>query len=927
MNSHQLSKIVFRHFVEICAGGAGILSLISWVGWHVQYLKVSAFGTEYVPMAPSTAWAMILLCCCLYVFNKHSTNSSARYYCYAATLGVGTISLVIGSQFLLGFEIPLERWITPAAPQMGNHPIGRMSPLTAAAFLCAVFAILLEMPPFDRRWFTKQITSFSSLLVFLIGISVILSYVWGTPLLYHSQTIPMALPTAIAFVFLGMGIFYTAWRKNSDFCPKTKSRGNSLPIIDGATYSQIVVRDITERKLIENQLRQSVERQRLYFEQSSLAVIEWNPTFCVERWNPAAERIFGYKAEEAIGQYATFMVPPDDQDEVKRLLMNLAVKQDSLASTNKNQTKDGRTIICRWNNTPLADTEGKFIGAVSICEEITEHKMLEDELERLAAVVRNCNELVSIATPEGKMIFLNEPGCKMLGIEQYNVSRHFLAEFVADDLRETVENMILPALLQGETWKGELKYRNLKTNKFFDAQTTFFGIRDPLSQKPLYLANISLDITERKRVEAALHEKDRKLQLFAENVSDFIWTINFSGKATFVSPSVKQLLGYEPEEFRRFTFKDYLTPASAQFALNRLEKAVAMMRPGQILESDTFEAEYRRKDGSLLWTEVHCNGMYDEKGVLIGVQGITRDISKRKQAEELLKASERRHRLFAENANAILWEMDFSGRYTYLSPSIKRQLGYSPEEGLQFEFGQTMTNSSAESARQFLAEAIDAYQNGRPIAKGYYEGEYYRKDGSKVWMGVHYSAMHDEAGKAIGMQGVAIDISDKKRIEAELMFKNVLLRTQQEVSIDGILAADGDNKVILRNQRFNEMWQMPPDISVTEDDMAVLHTGLAIVAEPEAFLERVLYLYDHRTEKSRDEVVMKDGRVLDRYSAPMFGPDDQYYGRVWFFRDVTDRKQAEETLRKSEELYRKFFENMTDGYPKHDFDPMIPHQI
>jgi PAS domain S-box-containing protein len=644
-----------------------------------------------------------------------------------------------------------------------------------------------------------------------------------------------------------------------------------------------------------------------------MAIIEWDAVFRVKKWNPAAERIFGYTAEEAIGQYATFLVPPDGRDALKEVLTNLAFRHGNLSSTNNNRTKDDRTIVCRWNNTPLTDEENKFIGAISLCEEITEHKKMEEELEQLAAVVRNCSELVGIADPEGRMVFLNDPGCEMLGIDRYNVSRYSIADVVADHLRETVEETILPSLLQGDTWKGELRYRNLKTGKTFDAQSTIFSIQDPLCKQPLYFANISLDITERKRAEAALREKDRKLQLFAENVSDFIWSINFSGKATYVGPSVKRLLGYEPEEFSRFTFKDYMVPASAQLTMSRLEQAIAQMKPGTILEPDTFEAEYRRKDGSLLWAEVHANGMYDENGVLMGIQGITRDISKRKQAEEALKASERRHRLFAENANGILWEMDTAGRYTYLSPSIKQFLGYTPEEALGFSLGSTMTPASAAAVKVRFQEVLDAYRQGKTISKGYFEGEQFRKDGSKFWFGVHYSTMCDEAGKLIGFQGISIDISPRKRIEDELKFKNVLLQTQQEVSLDGILAADADNKVILRNQRFNEMWQMPPEISITDDDTTVLHTGLAIVAEPEAFLERVLYLYEHRNEKSRDEIKMKDGRIFDRYTAPMIGSDGQYYGRIWFFRDITDRTQAEESLRASEERYRKYFENITLG--------------
>jgi PAS domain S-box-containing protein len=656
-------------------------------------------------------------------------------------------------------------------------------------------------------------------------------------------------------------------------------------------FRRIFRREKTAHQNVEEELRKVIEKQRLFIEQSSMALIEWDNLFRLTHWNPAAERIFGYKAEEAIGQYVTFLVPPGDQADLKRILMGLILKQDRLSSTIKNRTKDGKTIVCRWYNTPLTDKAGKFLGAVSLCEEITEYKKMEEELERLAAVVRNCSELVNIATIEGNMIFLNESGCKMLGINSHDTSMYSLTDFIADGaMKEQFEKDILPILLRGETWRGEMQYRNRMTGKNVDVQATIFGILAPAANKPLYVANISLDITERKQAEAALREKDRKLQLFLENTSDMIWTINFSGKATYVSPSVANLLGYTPEEFSRFTFKDYMKPASAQFAMNRLLQAIADNQPGKILEADTFEIEYIRKDGSLLWTEVHTNGIYDDQGHLIGVQGTTRDISNRKKSEKLLRESERRHRLFAENANGILCEFDFSGRYTYISPSVIKVLGYSQEEAMQFHVGDAMTAESAEAAYKCFAEVADAVNKGRFVPAGYFESEVIRKDGAIIWVGLHYSIMCNESGKPIGMQGIAIDITERKRVETELAFKNVLMSTLQEVSIDGMLVVDSNRKVLLRNQRFNEMWRLSPQVSATEDDVAVLNTGLVNVADPDAFLEKVLYLYEHREESSRDEITMKDGRIFDRYSAPMFGPDGQYYGRVWFFRDIIDRK-------------------------------------
>ena len=133
--------------------------------------------------------------------------------------------------------------------------------------------------------------------------------------------------------------------------------------------------------------------------------------------------------------------------------------------------------------------------------------------------------------------------------------------------------------------------------------------------------------------------------------------------------------------------------------------------------------------------------------------------------------------------------------------------------------------------------------------------------------------------------------------EETVIFTNVLLSAQQEASSDGILAVDGDGKVILANRRLGEMWNIPPELIASESDEILLRSVQGLFVDPDAFLEKVSYLYDHCHETSRDEVALIDGRIFDRYSAPMFGPNDRYFGRVWYFRDITEHKRAEEQLR------------------------------
>jgi len=127
------------------------------------------------------------------------------------------------------------------------------------------------------------------------------------------------------------------------------------------------------------------------------------------------------------------------------------------------------------------------------------------------------------------------------------------------------------------------------------------------------------------------------------------------------------------------------------------------------------------------------------------------------------------------------------------------------------------------------------------------------------------------------------------------------MTTQQEASIDGILIIDKNDNVISCNRRFADMWEIPQKILETKSDDRMLHSVLGKLVSPDEFIAKVKYLYESRCETSHDEIELNDGRVFDRYSAPMFGADAEYYGRLWQFHDITDRKQAENELKKQAE--------------------------
>lgn len=137
----------------------------------------------------------------------------------------------------------------------------------------------------------------------------------------------------------------------------------------------------------------------------------------------------------------------------------------------------------------------------------------------------------------------------------------------------------------------------------------------------------------------------------------------------------------------------------------------------------------------------------------------------------------------------------------------------------------------------------------------------------------------------------------RQRIE-QLELESQILKAQQEVSLDGILVVDMDWRMLSFNPQFVKIWSIPKHILEKRDDRENIDWVLSKLKNPESFLSKIDYLMNQPEEESRDELELHDGRIIDRYSSPIFNPTHELLGRIWFFRDITEMKHARAKLKR-----------------------------
>ena len=416
---------------------------------------------------------------------------------------------------------------------------------------------------------------------------------------------------------------------------------------------------------------------------------------------------------------------------------------------------------------------------------------------------------------------------------------------------------------------------------------TITPLRDAGGASTHYIA-IKQDISQRKRAEEALRQSEEQLRAMFDLASVGIAQADpRTGQWLRVNKKMCEITGYSSGELLALHVKDITHPEDRQTDWEAFERVVR----GEA-SSYRLEKRYIRKDGSLAWVNVNMTIIRDRAGQPTRTVAALEDITERRRAEEALRLQSA---ALEAAANAIVIT-DQLGKVLQVNAAFTVLTGYTAQEVLGENLRLLKSGHHVEAFYRNLWQKISS---GR-VWSGELTNR--RKDGSLYAEEMTITPLRDADGASTHYIAFKQDISERKRAEDELRWKTAFLEALVNSSLDGILVVDQERKTSLQNQRFTDLFKMPQHMADEASDENRLRWVTDMVKNPEPFVQKVLHLYAHPNETSHDEIELKDGTTMDRYSFPAIGQDGKYYGRIWTFRDITERKRLEARLFQSQKM-------------------------
>ena len=499
-------------------------------------------------------------------------------------------------------------------------------------------------------------------------------------------------------------------------------------------------------------------------------------------------------------------------------------------------------------------------------------------------------DFIVTTNPEGYILYLNEAGRKMVGLDKnanVNVLRHEDFVFESDILK--LRGDILDTLVTRGHWEGEFNLKNFKTGKPVPIYFSAGLLKDPQTGLPATLAAIGHDVTDIKKAEEALHHNEKHFRALIENALDIVTVLNEEGCYTYLSPSMFNVLGYSPEELMGTNAFELIHPEDVEQVITKFKTALAVPEQPQ-----TVQFRFKLKDGS--WKPLESIGKNllsdpSVKGIVVN----SRDISEKRNAEKEIASTNSFLSTVLENIPNMIFVKDAKDlRFVMFNKAGEDLIGVSRENLI-----------SKNDYDFFPKEQADFFtSNDRKVIfnkalMDIPEENIQTQDKGTRILHTKKIPVFNENGTPRFLMGISEDITERKKAELELKKQTQLLQSIIDNMGEGLLVCDSKGKTLFVNPAADQMLSgqigdpIPGESKLKNE---VYWAESQTLIEPQDFpISRSL-----QGESSDNiELFIKNklkpnGIYILATSRPIRDGDGKITGAVSVFRDITEQKKTEE---------------------------------
>ncbi len=317
-----------------------------------------------------------------------------------------------------------------------------------------------------------------------------------------------------------------------------KKDGTECPIDDSAAPIRneeghvsgcvLIFRDVTAQRLVERDKANQLHTARLLasiVESSNDAIIGKSLEGIIQSWNAAAEQLFGYTAEQAVGQHISLIIPPERLTEEDQIIASLSAGKRIEHFETERVRSDGQRITVSLTISPIKDESGNVVGASKIVRDVTERKRAESDRQMFVTLVENSTDFIGICDLEGIPFFVNRAGLDMVGLKDIDEARQTgIQEFFFPEDQAKVMNEFFPTVLNNGHGEIEIRFRHFKTGEARWMAYKVLALTDAANQ-PIAFATVSQDVTERRRLADDLRRLAADLSDADRRKNEFLATL------------------------------------------------------------------------------------------------------------------------------------------------------------------------------------------------------------------------------------------------------------------------------------------------------------------------------------------------------------------------------------------------------------------